>query len=52
MLWEVCGEMCVRGGVLCEEWSAVGGVECLWEVCGEMCVRGGVLCEEWSATYV
>ena len=23
MLWEVCGEMCVRGGVLCEEWSSV-----------------------------
>ena len=42
----------MRGGVLCEEWSAVEGVECcgrggvLWEVCGEMCVRGGVLCEE------
>ena len=32
MLWEVCGgDVCVRGGVLCEEWSAVGR-------CGERCV--------------
>ena len=37
MLWEVCGEMCVRGGVLCEEWSAVGGVECCGR-CVDRCV--------------
>ena len=36
MLWEVCGEMCVRGGVLCEGWSAMGGV---WRD----------VCEGWSA---